>query len=75
MVREAHSDVCITQDTGCTTTLDKNQWIGKAMGYTEQVPVMADVMFAALACGADVYKIVQLQWHTTDWRPCAKRSE
>lgn len=73
MVREAHSDVCITQDTGCTTTLDKNQWIGKAMGYTEQVPVMADVMFAALACGADVFKIVQLQWHTTDWRPLCEK--
>lgn len=67
MVEEAHSDVAVTQDTGCTTTLDKNQWIGKAHGYHYDLPVMADVQFAALAAGADPYKVVQIQWHTSGW--------
>ncbi len=67
MVEEAQSDVAITQDTGCTTTLDKNQWIGKAHGYHYDLPVMADVQFAALLAGADPYKVVQLQWHTAGW--------
>ena len=31
-VEEAHADVMIGHDTGCITTLDKNQWIGKAVG-------------------------------------------
>ena len=31
-VEEAHADVMIGHDTGCITTLDKNQWIGKAAG-------------------------------------------
>jgi heterodisulfide reductase subunit B2 len=29
-VEEANADVMIGHDTGCITTLDKNQWIGKA---------------------------------------------
>ncbi len=29
-VEEAQSDVMIGHDTGCITTLDKNQWIGRA---------------------------------------------
>ncbi len=29
-VEEAHADVMIGHDTGCITTLDKNQWISKA---------------------------------------------
>ena len=31
-VDEAHADVMIGHDTGCITTLDKNQWISKADG-------------------------------------------
>ena len=31
------------------------------------MPIMADIQFAALACGADPFKIVQLQWHAS---PC-----
>ncbi len=31
-VEEAQADVMIGHDTGCITTLDKNQWIGKAAG-------------------------------------------
>ncbi len=73
MVEEAHSDVAVTQDTGCTTTLDKNQWVGKAHDLNYSLPVMADVQFAALACGADPYKIVQLQWHTAPWQKLCEK--
>ena len=31
-VEEAKADVMVGHDTGCITTLDKNQWIGKAVG-------------------------------------------
>lgn len=64
-VEEAHSDVMIGHDTGCITTLDKNQWIGKAAGKDYELPVMADCQFAALACGAHPFKIVQLHWHAS----------
>jgi heterodisulfide reductase subunit B len=45
--------------------MDKNQWIGKAHGKNYQMPIMADIQFAALACGAHPLKIVQLQWHAS----------
>ena len=64
---EANADVLLANDTGCVTTMDKNQWIGKAHEQNFQVPIMAEVQFAALACGADPFKIVQLQWHAS---PC-----
>ena len=63
MVEEAHADVAITSDTGCVTTLDKSQWIGKAHGLPYLLPVLSDVQFAALALGAHPYKIVQVHWH------------
>ena len=63
MVEEAHADVAITSDTGCVTTLDKSQWIGKAHGLAYMLPVLADVQFAALALGAHPYKVVQVHWH------------
>lgn len=62
---EAHSDVMIGHDTGCITTLDKSQWIGKSAGKDVDLPVLADVQFAALACGAHPYKIVQSHWHAS----------
>ncbi|WP_018935772.1 heterodisulfide reductase-related iron-sulfur binding cluster [Thioalkalivibrio sp. ALJ24] len=64
---EANADVMLANDTGCVTTMDKNQWIGKAHNQNFQIPIMAEVQFAALACGADPFKIVQLQWHAS---PC-----
>ena len=64
-VEEAQADVMIGHDTGCITTLDKNQLIGQAVGKNVSLPVMADCQFAALACGADPYKIVQLHWHAS----------
>lgn len=69
---EANADVLLGNDTGCITTMDKNQWIGKAHDQNFSVPVMADVQFAALACGADPLKIVQLQWHAS---PCEELVE
>ncbi|MDP6951242.1 MAG: heterodisulfide reductase-related iron-sulfur binding cluster, partial [Alphaproteobacteria bacterium] len=64
-VEEARADVMIGHDTGCITTLDKNQWIGKAADKFYELPVMADCQFAALLCGAHPYKTVQLHWHAS----------
>ncbi len=64
-IDEAHADVMIGHDTGCITTLDKNQWIGKAAGKAVDLPVLADCQFAALVCGAHPYKIVQSHWHAS----------
>lgn len=64
-VEEAEADVMIGHDTGCITTLDKNQWIGKAADKAVELPIVADCQFAALACGADPYKICQLHWHAS----------
>jgi heterodisulfide reductase subunit B len=62
---EARADVMIGHDTGCITTLDKNQWISKAGGKPVDLPVLADAQFAALVCGAHPYKIVQSHWHAS----------
>ena len=70
--QEAKADVMLANDTGCVTTMDKNQWIGKAHDQNYSMPIMADVQFAALACGADPFKIVQLQWHAS---PCEELVE
>ena len=64
-VEEARADVMIGHDTGCITTLDKNQWISKADGRPVSLPVLADCQFAALVCGAHPYKIVQSHWHAS----------
>ena len=69
MVEEAHADVAITTDTGCVTTLDKSQWIGRARGSSYSLPVLSDVQFAALALGAHPYKVVQIHWHTASAEP------
>jgi heterodisulfide reductase subunit B len=62
---EAKADMMIGHDTGCITTLDKNQWIGAADGKPVDLPVLADCQFAALVCGAHPYKIVQSHWHAS----------
>jgi heterodisulfide reductase subunit B2 len=64
-VEEARADVMIGHDTGCITTLDKNQWISKAAGKAVELAVLADCQFAALVCGAHPYKIVQSHWHAS----------
>ncbi|MDH3275398.1 MAG: heterodisulfide reductase-related iron-sulfur binding cluster [Gammaproteobacteria bacterium] len=62
---EAKADMMVGHDTGCITTLDKNQWIGAADGKPVDMPVLADCQFAALVCGAHPYKIVQSHWHAS----------
>ncbi|HEY8594948.1 MAG TPA: heterodisulfide reductase-related iron-sulfur binding cluster [Devosiaceae bacterium] len=64
-VEEAKADVMIGHDTGCITTLDKNQWIGRAVDKVYALPIMADCQFAALALGAHPYKLAQLHWHAS----------
>ena len=64
-VEEAKADVMVGHDTGCITTLDKNQWIGKAVDKVYALPILADCQFAALALGAHPYKLAQLHWHAS----------
>ncbi len=68
-VEEARADVMIGHDTGCITTLDKNQWIGQAVDKNYQMPILADCQLAAVLCGAHPYKIAQLHWHASAFEP------
>ena len=69
MKEEANPDVTITHDTGCVTTLDKSQFAAKAHDRKVGIPVMSEAQFAALAMGAHPYRVCQLHWHATDYRP------
>jgi heterodisulfide reductase subunit B len=73
MKEEADPDVVITHDTGCVTTLDKSQFAAQAHDRNVGVPVMSDAQFAALAMGAHPYKVCQLHWHSTDYRPLLEK--
>ncbi len=74
MKEEADPDVVISHDTGCVTTLDKSQFAtGVAHGANVGIPVMSDAQFAALAMGAHPYKVCQLHWHSTDYRPLLEK--
>lgn len=73
MKREADPDVVLTNDTGCVTTLDKSQWAARAHGSDIDIPVMSDAQFAALAMGAHPFKVVQLHWHSTNWKPLLEK--
>ena len=64
-IEEARADMMIGHDTGCITTLDKNQWIGAAAGKPVDLPILADCQFAAQVCGAHPYKIMQSHWHAS----------
>ncbi len=66
---EANPDVTLTHDTGCVTTLDKSQFAAQGHGHDVRIPVMSEAQFAALAMGAHPYKVCQLHWHSTDYRP------
>jgi heterodisulfide reductase subunit B2 len=70
---EADPDVVITHDTGCVTTLDKSQFAAQAHDRNVGIPVMSDAQFAALAMGAHPYKICQLHWHSTEYRPLLEK--
>lgn len=73
MKEEANPDVVITHDTGCVTTLDKSQFAAQAHNRNVGVPVMSDAQFAALAMGAHPYRVCQLHWHSTDYRPLLEK--
>lgn len=73
MKEEANPDVTITHDTGCVTTLDKSQFSAKAHGRNVGIPVMSEAQFAALAMGAHPYRVCQLHWHSTDYRPLLEK--
>jgi heterodisulfide reductase subunit B len=73
MKKEADPDVVITHDTGCVTTLDKSQFAAKAHDRDVGVPVMSDAQFAALAMGAHPYRVCQLHWHSTEYRPLLEK--
>jgi len=75
MKEEADPDVVITHDTGCVTTLDKSQFVGQAHGLNVGVPVMSDAQFAALAMGAHPYRVCQLHWHSTEYRPLLEKMD
>ncbi|MCE7734828.1 MAG: heterodisulfide reductase subunit B [Candidatus Heimdallarchaeota archaeon] len=69
MKKEANPDVVLTHDTGCVTTLDKSQFAAQAHKRDVGVPVISDAQFAALSMGAHPFRVVQLHWHSTDYRP------
>ena len=69
MMEEVNPDLVVTHDTGCVTTLDKSQFTGKVHDKNVGVPVLSDAQVAALAMGAHPFKVLQLHWHSTDWRP------
>jgi heterodisulfide reductase subunit B2 len=73
MKEEADPDVVLTHDTGCVTTLDKSQFAAQAHDVNVGVPVMSEAQFAALAMGAHPYKVCQLHWHSTDYRPLLEK--
>lgn len=73
MKNEADPDLTVTHDTGCVTTLDKSQFAAKAHQRKVGVPVLSDAQVAALAMGAHPFRVLQLHWHSTDWRPMMKK--
>ncbi len=73
MKEEANPDVVLTHDTGCVTALDKSQFAARAHDRNVGVPVMSEAQFAALAMGAHPYKVCQLHWHSTNYRPLLEK--
>lgn len=73
MKNEIDPDLTVTHDTGCVTTLDKSQFAAKAHERNVGIPVLSDAQVAALALGAHPFRVVQLHWHSTDWRPLMEK--
>jgi heterodisulfide reductase subunit B len=73
MREEADPDVVLTHDTGCVTTLDQSQFAARAHDRKVGVPVMSEAQFAALAMGAHPYRVAQLHWHNTEYRPLLEK--
>ena len=73
MKTEVDPDMVVTHDTGCVTTLDKSQFAAKAHNRKVGVPVLSDAQVAAMAMGAHPFRVLQLHWHSTDWRPLMEK--
>ncbi len=73
MKAEADPDVVLTHDTGCVTALDKSQFAARAHERNVGIPVMSEAQFAALAMGAHPFKVCQLHWHSTNYRPLLEK--
>jgi len=73
MKTEADPDMVVTHDTGCVTTLDKSQFAARAHNRKVGVPVLSDAQVAAMAMGAHPFRVLQLHWHSTDWRPLMEK--
>jgi heterodisulfide reductase subunit B len=73
MKEEADPDVVLTHDTGCITTLDKSQFAAQAHDKNVGVAVLSEAQFAALAMGAHPYKVVQLHWHSANYKPMLEK--
>jgi heterodisulfide reductase subunit B len=73
MKEEADPDVVLTHDTGCITTLDKSQFAAQAHDRNVGVAVLSEAQFAALAMGAHPYKVVQLHWHSANYKPMLEK--
>src|SRR3990170_323965 len=73
MREEANPDVVLTHDTGCVTTLDQSQFAPRAHKPNVGIPVMSEAQFAALAMGAHPYRVCQLHWHSTEYRPLLEK--
>ena len=73
MKEEADPDVVLTHDTGCVTTLDKSQFAAQAHDRNVGVAVLSEAQYAALAMGAHPYKVVQLHWHSANYKPMLEK--
>ncbi|HBY93985.1 MAG TPA: heterodisulfide reductase subunit B [Chloroflexi bacterium] len=73
MKNEADPDLVVTHDTGCVTTLDKSQFAAKAHERKVGVPVLSDAQVAAMSMGAHPFRVLQLHWHSSDWRPLMEK--
>lgn len=73
MKNEVDPDMAVVQDTGCYTTLDKSQFIGKVHERNVGIPTFSDAQVTALALGAHPFRVVQIHWGSTDWRPLMEK--
>ncbi|MDA8146635.1 MAG: heterodisulfide reductase-related iron-sulfur binding cluster [Thermaerobacter sp.] len=71
--REVDPDVILVNCTGCGTTIDKNQWIMKAVGENYSYPALFHSQIAALSLGADPYKVAGINFHATPVEPVLKK--
>jgi heterodisulfide reductase subunit B len=73
MKNEVDPDMVVVQDTGCFTTLDKSQFACKAHNCNVGIPALSDAQVVALSLGAHPFRVVQMHWGSTDWRPLLEK--